>query len=245
MRRKAAPVVFNVAFGAFILTEAGIYIAFNVMAALNSPDPIYLKYAGVLLCLAAAICSLFFIGGRDSIFIACAMAFTAVSDWFILVKDDNFEIGLATFIVAQSIYLARLYGSRYKKLLPTVTVRAALIAILFVVFCLKFEMSLLLGECIVYAAMLACNVADAFVLCKRGFKDILFAVGLLLFLCCDICVGLHNFGSVLNVSLPKGAVSFANVAMWAFYLPSQVCIVCSIKGKNKGVKKDESRSENS
>ena len=46
----------------------------------------------------------------------------------------------------------------------------------------------------------------------------MFAIGLLLFTCCDICVGAWNLGL-----LP----GFTRIGMWLFYLPSQVLIVLS------------------
>lgn len=51
----------------------------------------------------------------------------------------------------------------------------------------------------------------------------LFAWGLSLFVCCDVCVGLWN----LSVPLPPALLEFARVGMWLFYLPSQVLIVLS------------------
>ena len=48
-------------------------------------------------------------------------------------------------------------------------------------------------------------------------------LGLLLFVGCDVCVGLHNLAG-----LPVPLSAFAQVGMWLFYLPSQVLIVLSI-----------------
>ena len=36
----------------FILTEAAIYLSFNIIMATEGRDPIYLKYSGILICLA-------------------------------------------------------------------------------------------------------------------------------------------------------------------------------------------------
>ena len=67
-----------------------------------------------------------------------------------------------------------------------------------------------------------CAVAKA--ICGR-----LFAVGLTLFVGCDVCVGLFN-------ALPPGSppYSAASVGMWFFYLPSQVLITLSaLPGKEE------------
>lgn len=226
----------------FIAAELAIYVIFNIMAGLNTPDPIYLKYSGVLLCLVVAV--LFAVlssAERDYVFVLCALAFTATSDLFILVLDKYYEIGVATFIIAQSIHFARLYYGRYKKAWISLAARAVVMVAVFIVMGVNNMLGLLVAECIIYITMLVGNVVDAIIVCNKGYKNVLFAVGLLLFFCCDICVGLHNFGSVLSVNLPIGLLRFAEIAIWAFYLPSQVLITCSAKKGgllNGGVKNE-------
>lgn len=213
---------------AFIAVESVIYVAFNVMAAVGAPDPIYLKYAGVLLCAAASAALVFLTGGgRDCIVLVCALLFTAVSDLFILVLGKYYEIGLVTFIIAQSVYFYRLYAGRLRKIFISLAARVAVAAVLITVLAAVGALGLLVAECAIYITMLAGNLADAFVVCRNGVKNVLFAVGLLLFLGCDVCVGLYNAGSALALELPEGVVGFASYGMWAFYLPSQVLITCS------------------
>lgn len=231
------PTLKNLIFFIFIAVEAVIYITFNVMAAAGAPDPVYLKYSGVLLCLAVSVINVFLYGRKaDAVTLSCALLFTAVSDLFILVLDDYYEIGLVTFITVQSIYFYRLYAGRIKKIFISLAVRLCVSAAIIIVFAATDKLNLLVAECAVYITMLVANVADAFIICKKGKKNILFAVGLSLFLGCDVCVGLHNFGTVLNVALPMWLVAFASYAMWAFYLPSQVLITCSYDGGGLNLK---------
>ena len=65
------------------------------------------------------------------------------------------------------------------------------------------------------------NTVQSLVL--RGKKQRLFALGLVLFLCCDLCVGAFNEPGLV----PSGVYSFARVGMWLFYLPAQVLITLS------------------
>ncbi|HAU86083.1 MAG TPA: hypothetical protein DCW90_11480 [Lachnospiraceae bacterium] len=49
----------------------------------------------------------------------------------------------------------------------------------------------------------------------------MFSLGLILFICCDICVGLSN-GELAGLTVP-----FAHLfqwLIWLFYIPSQICI---------------------
>ena len=64
-----------------------------------------------------------------------------------------------------------------------------------------------------------------------GRRGRCFGLGLLLFVGCDLCVGLHNLAAVLPVVDTGPLFSFAQVGMWLFYLPSQVLITLSVRKK--------------
>ena len=51
----------------------------------------------------------------------------------------------------------------------------------------------------------------------------LFFAGLVLFLCCDLCVAAFQFPEYL----PPAVFSFVRVGMWLFYLPGQALIALS------------------
>lgn len=236
LKRFATPK--NCIYALFVLAEAAIFVSFNVIVATRPGDPVYLKYSGVLLCLAVSAAMCFFYKS-DAIILTCAIAFTAVSDYFILVIDAYYELGVTTFFIAQCFYLFRLYRGRLKsffevkgvkipKIAVTVAARALIIAAVIITLAVTAGVNYLLVICSFYFVMLFANCIDAFVICGGGIKNVLFAVGLLLFVCCDICVGLHNFGSALGVALPRWLVNFVQYAIWVFYLPSQVLIVCSL-----------------
>ncbi len=236
MKEKVTPV--KCIYAVFLAAEAAIFLAFNVMAAVTPADPVYLKYSGVLLCLAISAIMIYFYGA-DGAIVTCAIAFTAVSDFFILVKDSHYEIGVTTFFVAQCVYFFRLYFKRMnarvrfgkfnvRALYISLVLRTALIFATLLSLALTVGLNYLLCACTFYFITLLCNCADALFTVRGGLKNILFAIGLLLFVCCDVCVGLHNFGSVLGVNLPAWLISFVRYAIWIFYLPSQALIVCSL-----------------
>ena len=170
---------------------------------------IWIKYSGILLCLLyALLCALR--GGDKLVF--PAMIFTAAADWFLLVRGDHLGIGVALFLVVQSIYLIRL---RRMGVGSMVWLRV-LLPLLFgttLVFLHAANPLFLLTA--LYFSQLVSNT----VLAWHG-KKWMYAVGMTLFVCCDICVGMFNIGL---------ALSFSTVAMWLFYLPSQVLIVLTAK----------------
>ncbi|MCD7840176.1 MAG: hypothetical protein LUG46_06045, partial [Erysipelotrichaceae bacterium] len=72
---------------------------------------------------------------------------------------------------------------------------------------------------IIYFPQLLINTMIAW----KDYKNIgfIFTIGLTLFVCCDICVGLFN---ITDIGLVH---EFTRIGMWLFYLPSQVLIVLS------------------
>ena len=220
----------NVLLMAFGVIELIIYVTFNALSASQPSDPIYLKYAGVLLCLAVSAAMIYLMRDSDAVVLTCAFVCTAISDLFILVLDTYYQIGLVTFIFTQTVYLYRLYKDRMDKIKYTLIVRFAVMLILLglVDVIMETGINFMLAEVCVYIVMLAANVADAFILSRRGLNNILFGVGLALFLCCDICVGLDNAVDIIGLNLGS-AGPVIQFLIWVFYLPSQVLITFSVK----------------
>ena len=81
-----------------------------------------------------------------------------------------------------------------------------------------------------YACMIVGNAVESFSLCKLGVRYIVFAVGLCLFIGCDVCVGIYNLSSFIDVGLTARAAETFVFLSWTFYLPSQVMIALSTDG---------------
>jgi hypothetical protein len=60
-------------------------------------------------------------------------------------------------------------------------------------------------------------------------SDSIFAAGLVLFLLCDINVGLFNLSGFVSVTgrVVEILYSLSSILMWTFYAPSQVLIAIS------------------
>ena len=231
----------NIAVISFIAIQSAIYLLFNILWFVLPDDPIYLKYAGILLCLAMTGVFVYFHRDRDSLILCFALLFTAVSDLFILVMDKYYEVGLITFIITQSAYIYRLYEGRLKKIWITLVARAAVIATIIGVVGGLSGLNFLLVEVGIYIVMLAGNVVDAFLICHKSRENLLFALGLLLFLGCDICVGLHN-GDMVGLEFSEASRNAIQFFIWFFYLPAQVLITLSVSrgGINKFIKIEQS-----
>lgn len=93
----------------------------------------------------------------------------------------------------------------------------------------KVEVDLLLVLTCFYFMSLALNVVFAFR--NRTFSSFsrLFAYGLILFICCDINVGIFNLADFININgeVYRTLYRVSTLGMWFFYLPSQVLIALS------------------
>ena len=109
---------------------------------------------------------------------------------------------------------------------------AALIC--FVLFKSGIRLEELLLATVFYFTSLVLNVVSSIKIALKDLKskgNLLFAIGMLLFLFCDINVGLFNLSGF--VTLPKELYEliyfFSSILMWTFYAPSQVLIALSAK----------------
>ena len=201
---------------AFLAAEGCCYAAFAVLdLAGRGGLTIPVKYGGILLCLAfAALCAL---RGGDRL-VPAALALTACADWFLLVRNDHYAAGVALFLCVQTVYLVRLRRNRAGsacRLRSGLALGAGL-----AVYALDMASPLNLLAALYYSQLLS-NTALAWSL---GRKQRRFALGLTLFVGCDTCVGLFN-------TLPAASPLYpaVSVAVWLFYLPSQVLIASSVR----------------
>lgn len=196
---------------AFLSAEGVIYALFLALDLTGRGGrSVPLKYAGILLCLAFSLL------GADRL-VPLALALTAGADWFLLVRNDHYLLGIALFLAVQTVYLLRLRRAGADGAWP---LRSALaLALGAGVYALHMASAVNLAAAL-YFSQLMSNTLLAWTL--KGARRRAFALGLTLFVGCDVCVGLFNV-------LPPGSPPYlaASVGMWLFYLPSQVLIALS------------------
>lgn len=203
----------------FPAAAEALWLVFLFLDLTQMADSTPVKFAAICLCLATACTGAVSLDGR---LVALALGFTVGSDWFLLVRDDHYLLGLALFSVVQLLYALRLLRLRGNRLCPWgLALRLAALA----AGALPGRRDPVVGLSVFYFANLAVNTAEAFSLHPFDRKQRRFAFGLLLFVGCDLCVGGWNLGLF---------PAFTRVGMWFFYLPSQVLIVLSqrLKGES-------------
>ena len=212
MEKKSVP---SAALAGFLAAEGVLYAIFLTLDLTGrSAGSVPVKYGGVLLCLLFALAGAFRGGDR---LVPPALALTAGADWFLLVQNQNYAVGVALFLCVQTVYYLRLRRDGAPRAYPLRAGLALAAGLALYALSLASPLNLLAG---LYFSQLLSNTVLAWT--RRGRRGRVFAAGLTLFVGCDLCVGLFNV-------LPAGhQLYFAvSVGMWLFYLPSQVLIALS------------------
>lgn len=211
----------------FLCIECVLYILFILMDCFfpeMGKASMDLKYMGIVLCFFYVICLLpKDTETEDTVLVQTAIFFTLLADTF-LVKLGRSEAGVACFIMVQICYFYRLHKGHSKSIFWNCAIFGLLYLVLDI--CLE-QIEFVVVLALFYIITLIRNVWDSLWLSENR----LFQLGLILFLLCDLSVGLYNVPGFVAVPQWYHAYIYPAVAvlMWAFYLPSQVLLCLSIK----------------
>lgn len=202
----------------FLIVEAILFCTFVSMDIMNHSAENIVKYIAIAL---VGIMGLRAGKQRDNIVVTAALLFTMVADVF-LILVGNFVAGVFTFLCVQTCYTVRfsfmsgkpLVGELLKRLLPGLILGSIA----------TYFLGIDVGIVVAYACSFAVNFVHGFELhiLKPSARHLRFAIGLFLFACCDICVGITNLRPGF---LTEQMIRNAEVMTWIFYLPSQILIL--------------------
>lgn len=234
----------------FLALEFALYISFLYFdfSKNNSSISSLIKYTSIFMCLLFVFIpvkkELNSTNIKDTFILRFALIFTFISDYFLLFTD-KIVVGILTFIVVQLLYLIRIYNwkldasliDRSKKPLYLYFFRNILSTILVLIpICIflrkpSLDTILIILLAAFYFISLLLNFIDTINISPktRSKRVKIFATGLLLFLLCDINVGLFNLAYYIPINpfIYIKLYNISSIAMWLFYLPSQVLISLS------------------
>ena len=246
----------NKLFGIFIGIQFILYVSFILLDFFHLYEiSSVVKFITIVLCLLMSLGILvLYERVTDRVMLSIALSFTVLADVFLLFTEF-YTIGVLSFCIVQTIYLARISRTRWKReriylrvkkrysyssgkviFLKQLLLRiliSGVIALSLIYF--NVVVDTLLCVTLFYFISFMFNIVLTFNIKKRyphviGYgKWNLFLLGLLLFFACDLMVGMFNLSSY--VSLPKdmyqSLYQIAGMGMWVFYLPGQVLITLS------------------
>ena len=203
----------------FIVLELIVY---GCLLLVDSEWIAYIKYLGIVLAFIYTFVNYQDWSLKPTLY-RLTFFFTLVADFFLLILNKYYYIGVSAFIVVQLLYF-NIQNKEHKHLWKDLSI--ILRTVIFITVSLVLLNSQYSDMLNVFAAFyfinLVFNFIDALVLHKQKKESILLPLGFALFILCDICVGLYNF-------LPQGAslYNLVSFGMWFFYLPSQVLLSLS------------------
>lgn len=212
----------------FLGIELTLYILYNFYT--SGMQTSYCQYASIATAFIWVMVTP--ISQKSDQLVRAALLCTLVADYFLVIRGSDQEMAMIWFNMVQILYAFRIYLLISKKL----TWRLALRAIFIIVFLLvgwmitKNQFDLLLILTLVYFANLVINMIEALFVARR----LIFGLGLLFFIGCDIFVGLGNMQDYLTLSPTSIWAQLIGLPFdlaWVFYLPSQVLIALSINKK--------------
>lgn len=182
--------------------------------------------------LACLFCLLFAKKQRAYFLTQTALICTVVADYFLVLSDPQIKLpAMISFLIAQLCYGARIYltdeNERRKRAEWPVRGLCSVGIVVATVAVLGKQCDWLAPVSMLYYTHLLLNIVFAFI---RFKKNALLAFGLLLFILCDTLIGL----AMLEDYFPVNAELIGRIVhpgfdlAWAFYLPSQMLLSCSL-----------------
>lgn len=174
------------------------------------------------------------IKNKDSMIALSALFFTLIADTFLVLLANYLLVAMISFTITQSLYYYRIKNLNNEK---TITKRdltrfISVISFLLIMILITIKnIQLLILITTVYFLMLLFNFIDSL----KSFKKYPYlTIGLLLFICCDIFVGLNFLKeSLAPFSFLYNLTNINFNMVWLFYAPSQVLLTVSILLINK------------
>ncbi len=219
----------------FITIELLLFILIQI-----SDTPLLNIFQFISVVLACLFVLLFIKKDKDYIYTQIGLICTVCADLFLVVIKPMYQVpAMCFFSITQICYALRIFYNQQNKKdkLTHLIIRsiASSIILIITIIVLKNKTDFLSLISVFYYINLIINILYAFIGSKNS---LIFAIGLLLFACCDLLIGLEVLNSSY-IKIKEGSILYYlcnpgfNLA-WCFYVPSQVLIALSII-KNKEV----------
>lgn len=213
-----------------------IYLVFLIADYKNLFNTDILKFISIIICFLLSFSYKETISIRDITLLRIARTLTIITDYFLLLTEKYF-LGISLFCIVQIIYIHRhgvnKRGDFLNNIMKLMIILIASISV-FYLFDILRDKALYIVIAI-YGGLVLASTKVAFSSKNYGnelkINKKLIWYGMLLFLICDINVGLTSYLSSLDLSsgLNNSIKNLSGYLIWLFYLPSQIFL--SLSGK--------------
>ena len=175
-----------------------------------------LRYSLIIINFIASIVILAFSRSKRSVYFCISFFFICLADYGLIILGDNYELSVTYFLFAQIALMIMMKITKIELL-----IRLILIIVLEVVSVLvcKDLYSVLVFVTMIYLSTFIANIV--FGLIKK--ENIVLIIGMILFIMCDICVGLSNFELFTNEKL----IEISGKLVFWFYIPGLYLMLIS------------------
>lgn len=222
-KKKSIPLIL------FVLIHLILYLFIYAFKIITGKAETIADYIVVISCFLFSLGYFIIKRNSNTLIFVIAFLFTILADTNLLILDDNYELGVLAFIIVQFAYFWYILKNMYTKDNYGYLIAIRLITIVIGVIASLIVQTdkLLVCLVIIYISNLVINLIISIIPRKR---NLLFSLGLFLFLLCDICVGCYNIGDIIDISNTSLFYKIANLPFniaWLFYHPSQVLLAIS------------------
>lgn len=223
MTKKNKALLIFLSIFVFLQAALSIFLAIEQFENWVSSDTSdWIKYVSVICCFLVSLLS---IKTKKGYFIITGLAFTLVADYFLLILDEYYVIGISAFIITQTMYFLYI---KPKHWIISLIIRFGifgLVAALLPIVLDVMEPSAFVAA--FYFINLVMNTIDAYITKDKGL--FIFAIGLTFFIGCDIFVCFYNIKDYLTITnkIVKTIMKYGLLGSWACYIPSQTLICIS------------------
>ena len=202
----------------FFAIEAVLFCIFVSMDVMSIPHSNYVKFAAIAL---VGAFSLFAGKEKDNRIVTAALLFTVAADVCLVLLGKYFW-GVPMFAIVQVCYATRFSFLSGKPLVGEILKRTVPAVILGGI--VAYLVDPKIGLTVFYAWCFGVNFGHGFELqiLKPSKRHLVFCIGLVMFACCDLCVGITNLAPSF---MTEQMIRNASIATWIFYLPSQILIL--------------------
>ena len=229
----------NILFWLTLILSIGFFCAIHFFK--FNPHNI-IAYLSIVCCCAVGIIIFILSKSKVNFWLMLGLTFTLLADTFLVLIQSQQTLAMFLFAFAQICYFVVLYflNQNKKQLQLSLALRGGLFIALSLIawIVLNSAFSLLVFISMFYFSNLFFNVIFSGINIKKS--PLLFC-GFLLFIMCDILIGLQVLTTIIPVPVLENILSYLNSYFdlaWIFYLPSQLLITLSsiIYAKNLFIK---------
>lgn len=174
------------------------------------------------------------LSSKDLHLLQIGLIITLIADIFLLILDSHYILGLLLFSIVQLIYSFRYEFINLKSTIRNFTV---IFLSLFIIYLIVNKLIIDLEFLYIMGLFYGLCLLNSVIKAAKAYRNRLFPkpnrhlilIGMILFLLCDINVGLYNIlGSMAIRNRTLNIIyNISSISMWLFYLPSQVLLSLS------------------